>query len=222
MEEDIDLDQNNDDLSDVESLTSVQDIDLLAGSSQISVATAMVPAGTLPLLFPEGAILPLPLMASNFNVDTSNVQLGIDTISAENIPLPVSEDDAPSKTFEGLDVPHKNEGMDVVVESTEEEQLCPVTQQAASSNMRPTEIRLSLMALQHILDSRMVKTSIDRVAYMHINKLISYAKYDEEFSTKDASICNIPKDESSYSAILSALNQEPLELPYDLSDWYRQ
>ncbi len=52
------------DVSDSESLTSEQEIDLLADSSQISQATVLVQTGELPLLFAEGDILPSSLMAS--------------------------------------------------------------------------------------------------------------------------------------------------------------
>ncbi len=54
------------DVIDSESLTSEQDIDLLADSSRISQATVLVQTGELPLLFGEGDILPSSLMASDY------------------------------------------------------------------------------------------------------------------------------------------------------------
>ncbi len=105
--------------------------------------------------------------------------------------------------------------MNVVVESTVEVQLNPLTEQAASSNMRHTEIRLSLSALQGILITRMMEISIDRVTFMHINGLIANAKYDEEFNSTCPSIWEILKENDQYAAILSALRLEPLSLPYD-------
>ncbi len=142
MEKDIDPDLHTD-VSDVESLSSAQEINLLADSSQVSAATAAVQAGTLPQIIRQRVTLPSSLMESNDSLGTSNVQLGLDTTSAEYLPLPVSEDDTPSKTLEGLDDPRNEEPMDVVIETTEEEQLYPLTEQAAASTVRPTEIRLS-------------------------------------------------------------------------------
>ncbi len=60
------------DVSDLEFLTSEQEINLLANSSQISQATVLVQTGELPLLFGEGDILPSSLMASEYSVDISN------------------------------------------------------------------------------------------------------------------------------------------------------
>ncbi len=54
--------------------------------------------------------------------------LGTDSKSVENLPKPESEDVAPSITLEGEDGPHEEEGMDVVVESGEVEQLTPLTE----------------------------------------------------------------------------------------------
>ncbi len=61
----------------------------------------------------------------------------------------------------------------------------------------------------------MVEKSIDRATFMHINGLIAYAKYDEEFNSEYLSIWDVHKDDSQYGAILSALELEPLTLPYD-------
>ncbi len=93
--------------------------------------------------------------------------------------------------------------------------LCPLTEQAAPHNVCPTEIRLSLSALQDILDSRMVKKSINRANYIHITGLICNVKYDEEFKVQAASIWELPEDDSCYAAILSALRLEPLSLLFD-------
>ncbi len=44
-------------------------------------------------------------------------------MTTENLPLPGSGDDAPSQAIDSLDDPPKEEEMDVVVESTNEEEL---------------------------------------------------------------------------------------------------
>ncbi len=120
MDKDDDLDQRKKEC-DVESLTPKQENNLLADSSHVSAATAEVQAGTSTNQPTQGDILPSSLMLSDYSLNTSNVQLGIDTTSAKHLPLPVSEDDAPSNTKKGLDVPCNEEGMDVVLETTGDE-----------------------------------------------------------------------------------------------------
>ncbi len=131
------------------------------------------------------------------------------------MPEPESEDVAPSITLESED-DRNEEGMDVVVETVEEEQLSPLTEQAATSTFHLIEIRHSLFALQDILNARMVKKSIDHCMFMHINGLIATAKYNEEFNSTGPSIWDITsRDVSSYEAILAVLGLEPLPIQYE-------
>ncbi len=125
----------------MESLTPEQENNLLANSSQVLRATAEVQIGTLPPIETQGDILPSELGLSDDRLNTSGVRLGIATTAAENLPLLDSGDDAPSQAVEGLDDPHNEEGMNVVIESTEDEQLCLVTEPAAHFNVHPTKIR---------------------------------------------------------------------------------
>ncbi len=63
--------------------------------------------------------------------------------------------------------------------------------------------------MEDILIARMVEKEIDHNTFVHINELIAHAKYDEEFNSSCRYIWEIPKDDSKYKAILSALGLEP-------------
>ncbi len=79
MDKDLDP-EKFDDVSDLVSLTSEQEINLLADSCHISQATVLVQTVELLLLLGKGDKLHSPLMASDYKVDNLNVTLGIDTI----------------------------------------------------------------------------------------------------------------------------------------------
>ncbi len=139
-----------------------------------------------------------------------------DPNSDENLPIPESEGDTPPVTLKGLDDPRKEEDMDVFIEPEEEEQLQPLTELASTSNVYTVEIRHSLSALQDILNASIFERSIDHMTFVHINGLIAMGKFDEEFNSACPSIWDIyPKDDSSYLAILAALDLEPLKVPFD-------
>lgn len=61
----------------------------------------------------------------------------------------------------------------------------------------------------------MMESSIDRSNYLHISHLIRTAQFDKAIRTKAASIWDIQNDDSSYSAIMSALGLDPYPLPSD-------
>ncbi len=115
-------------MSDAESLSSRHEVELLAESSKVTETTGLVQSGAFPLLYPQGDILPSPLVVPGYSVDDSIVTLGIDPKSDENLPEPESEEVVPSITLEGEDDPHNEEGMDVLVETGEEEQPLPSNQ----------------------------------------------------------------------------------------------
>ncbi len=53
----------------MESVTSEQEFYLLADTSQVSMATAEVQAGTLPQMIPQGIIFPSPLVLPNYSMN---------------------------------------------------------------------------------------------------------------------------------------------------------
>ncbi len=204
------------DVSNSESLTFEQEIELLADSSQLSQATVLVKTGQLPLLFGKGDILPLSLMVLDYRVDNSNITLGTDTMRNENLPTSESEGVSPPVALKGVDYPRKEEDMDVFVERKEEEQLDPLMESASTSNVHPIEIRHSLLALQDILNARMFERALDHITFVHINGLIATAKFDQEFNSTCPSIWDVTlKDDSSYFAIWAALDFDPLQVPFD-------
>ncbi len=83
-------------MSDAESLSFRQELELLADSSQVTEATDLVQSGEFPLLYPQGNILPSSLVATGYSVDDSTVTIGTEPKSDEKLPEPESEDVAPS------------------------------------------------------------------------------------------------------------------------------
>ncbi len=80
--------------------------------------------------------------------------------------------------------------------------------------MHPIEIRHSLLALPYIHNASMFGRVIDHITFVHINELTAMAKFDKEFNATCPSMWDVkPKDDSSYLAILAALDLEPLQVP---------